>query len=145
MEWALDVCGFRDTAAGRRRFDEFVMEVALDDLPWISHDPDPRDRCLDLPGDPAGLHELIRVGRELGNMGPAEPIDSRTRAVVRVRVAIAHVATRDLGIRHVDVARRLGVTAGALSNALAHFRDDDEVCALTDRLRERWGSENTTS
>lgn len=137
VERALDILGFSDTAADRKRFDELVMDVKLDEewwngtqeaLPerWIRHD------ALDLhwPG-------LIQVAREVAGVLPHEPLSSRKRRLVIARALVARVATRDFAQPYATVGAKLGMSTGSVGNLLTRKELDGKLKEHLAEVRRR--------
>lgn len=133
VEWALDLLGFRDTAAGRREFDEFVIEADLADRPWARG---ARSEAMVLDeGCDVEWSTLCGVARELAGMPAGERLGSKRRSATLTRRLIATVATRDLGRSYASVGRELGMCAGSVYNLVERPAGDlDRVLA---ELRKR--------
>lgn len=137
VEWALDVLGFRDTAAGRRLFDEFVTEVDLDD--WQGG---PQPGPVVVTGS-RGLEDvdwsrLVALARAVTNLPANESLASRRRKAVKTRQVIAYVATRDLGQTYSAVGTKLGMKTGSVFNLLSRMTGTDaDVQGPVDELRRR--------
>ena len=137
VEWALSLLGFADTEAGRRRFDEFVMETNIDDREWLpplSATPRvrPAPRCVD-------WSRLIREASAV--TGLDVPMGSKARSAVETRLLVARIATIDLGQTHAAVAERLGMSPGSISNLLSRSSGDPRVARLLAELRGRFETE----
>ncbi|MBO6934423.1 MAG: hypothetical protein JJ863_05595 [Deltaproteobacteria bacterium] len=140
VERALALLGFSDTAAGRERFDDFVMSIDFEAAERLCGPTPERIECVVRTGpkvvDWQRLEELARMTMAL----PAGvPIQSRRRVVVRTRWLIARVATRHLGQSYAAVAKALGVTRGAVWNLLQRTPPSNELERAEATLRECLG------
>ncbi len=136
IEWALDLFGFSDTAAGRVRFDEFVM-----DFEPAFGDSKPEDRpepVHELPvPDNVDWVQLICAARNIANVPIGQSIASRKRSSVLARVLIGRIATEELGLPCSALAPHVGMCPGAVSNLLA--RASSRSSSTEEHLRElRW-------
>lgn len=137
IERALDILGFRDTAAGRREFDEFVMEVDLSD--WTA-ESDPTLESTSRRGtdeDAVDWARLIRVARGVTGLPAGERLDSRRRGAAQTRRLIAIVATRDLGQTYAAVATRLGMRTGSVFNLVARQGRHGDPAPMLSEIRRR--------
>jgi len=133
VERALGILGFDDTAAGRRHFDEFVMEVDLDDRP-----PQMHVECVEVSGRDrreVDWTELIHLARTVSQLPEGEPLDTKTSSAARARRLIAFVATRDLGQTHAAVGKRLAIHPGSVCNLLARATNQAGLAADVADLR----------
>ncbi|MCB9595165.1 MAG: hypothetical protein H6719_20780 [Sandaracinaceae bacterium] len=133
VERALDILGFRDNAAGRRRFDEFVTEVDLDASEWVS-EPAP-ELALRRESAPVDWLRLIDLARQVADLPAGESLLSRRRGAVRTRALVALVATRDLNQTYTVVGAQLGILPGSVFNLL--HRNAAAVEGLASELRRR--------
>lgn len=119
VERCLDLLGFRDTAAGRERFDQFVNEVDLSDRPWDRREAAAlRKKAVRSGGENVDWARIIGVARAVARVPQGVPLTSRCPAAVEARLLVAMVATRALGQTCSAVALALGMTAGGVSNLL---------------------------
>lgn len=142
VERALDILGFRDTAAGRRRFDEFVMEVDLAERPQESvHKPE-----ISVGGGVADVDwtRLIALARELTGLPAHEPLGSRSHRAAKTRLLVALVATRDLGQTYSTAAAKLGMKAGSVFNLIARNGAKRELERPLAELRRRLAANDET-
>lgn len=142
VEWALDFLGFQDTEAGRRRFDDFVSELALDDYrpaDEAAHRDEPIG-LLDRQGpQEVDWASLEVAARNVVGLGSQEPLGSRRRKPTRVRWVMARVATRDLGQSWEATAQRLGMSKGAAFNLVERRRGDVGLEAAANEVAARIG------
>lgn len=118
VERALDILGFSDTAAGRKRFDEFVMDVRLDERFWLETRPPVPQRAIRQSALDVDWPTLLELARDIAKVPASEPMSSRKRCVARARALVAHVATQDFGQPYAEVAAHLGVRTGSVGNLL---------------------------
>ena len=138
VEWALDLLGFEDTAAGRERFDQFVMEVDLDEVPWeCANEPSWEPAFRDEPV-PVDWNLLTGLARELLGLSAGERLDSRRKAMVRARWLVVRVAVRDLRQAYAAVGAGLGMSRGAVFNLLARRSGEPAWEAASFELRNRY-------
>lgn len=130
VEWALSLLGFEDTAAGRRRFDEFVTEVDLQGWSWDPHDADAL-RDVAETSDPPDVDwaQLIELARRVTRLPREVSVQARRKAAP-VRLLVALVATRDLGQSYAAVGAVLGMTAGAVFNLIQRKAAQPGVAAM---------------
>lgn len=137
VERALDMLGFRDTAAGRRRFDEFVTEVDLDDRPG--------ERCPRLVPATSSQHELeshewlrlIDLAREVTGLPAREHLQSRKHQAAKARLLVAVVATCDLGQTYAAVGTEFGMRGSSVFNLIARNEGRDGLEGLLAEFRRR--------
>jgi len=143
VEWALSVLGFRDTAAGRRRFDQFVLEVDLDD--FVIQPRTEARRAPALRSPPAELEWglLEKAARDLTGLDPIVPLRSRMPAAVEARWLIARVACNDLGQTYTTAGEALGMTRSAVCNLLRRKVVTPAMARREDALRRQLGSLKT--
>ena len=135
VERALDILGYDDTEAGRRQFDEFVMEVDFDDRP-LEWQRDSMESITVASGPrPLDWELLIGLARAATSLSEDVPLWSRRRNAVRLRLIVALVATRDFGWSCAATASHLGITPGALSNLLVRSANRPELVELLKEVR----------
>jgi len=151
VEWALSVLGFKDTAAGRRRFDEFVRTVDLDSYRERlcapqEHDDVPADlirtvREAELP--PKHWQRLIDGAAAIVGLRPVELLTSRGLSASRGRRLVGTIA-REYGQSYTDIARRLGRGVSTIHELLGRaVRDPECFAAQCAELRERASQPDT--
>ncbi len=133
IEWALDVLGFADTEAGRKEFDEFVIEVDLQD--FVAALEPPGEPVL--RSDPAAVDwaELIDEARALTGLPESVPLRSLKKAAVLTRWLVVRVATIDLEQSYAATATALGMTRGAVANLSNRAQPAPEAETLAEVLR----------
>jgi putative transposase len=137
VERALHLVGFSDTAAGRRRFDSFVMDVDLDALPF-EVPTQVATRVAQGERPDVDWARLLRLARQVMNLPTHERLASRARRAVKTRRLIALVATRDFGQTYASVGAELGMHAGSVFNVIVrqggHASLETELAELRRRL-----------
>ena len=136
VEWALSVLGFRDTEAGRRRFDDFVMDVDLDEFIWVREEAEALEEKVERSGSPEiDWARLIDAAREVTRLPRSVSIRAR-RAAASTRLLVALVATRDLGQTYAAVGAALGMSAGAVFNLTKRRGREARVAVLRARVAQ---------
>jgi len=137
VERALDALGFRDTEAGRRSFDECVMEMDLDERSFEPLD-DAKDVAFGVGAHCIDWSRLIDLARRITGLPANEALESKGRTAVKTKRLIATVATRDLGQPYHAVATKLGMSTGSVFNLLSRREIgtdlDSALCELRRRL-----------
>jgi len=140
VERALDILGFADTSAGRRRFDEFVIELDLNERA----PEQPRERALERVvrnvARDVDWARLIGLARDITVVPTGTPIRSKKRAATRARLLVAIVAKADFGQPCAEVARHLGLKTGSLYNLLSRGSGRCEIEPELTELRRRLAS-----
>lgn len=149
IEWVLSLLGFEDTSAGRRRFDAFVREVYLDDVPAQSQGAKARKaadpgwqarnghRSPELPAcDWEILWELAGRAQALTE---SAAVTSRTHTTRTVRRLMAVFCRRVIELPLTDIARQLGVSESAVHHLVhrSHPRPL-ELDAQLQQLKRLW-------
>jgi hypothetical protein len=115
VERSLDLLGFRDTAAGRRHFDEFVTEIDMHDRPLMPK----RKQAVETSRrgtDVVDWSLLVDLAREVTGLPHGEPLSSKSYRAALTRRLIAILATRELGQTYANVAAQLEMTTGSAYN-----------------------------
>jgi len=141
VERALDILGFADTAAGRRRFDEFVIELDLGGRPFEHPPRHATERVARAHPRNVDWTQLIGVARDLTSVPSGVPLHSKNRAATRARLLVAIVATADFGRTHADVAQQLGLTSGSVCNLISRGMASGGLELALEQLRVRLVSE----
>lgn len=138
VERALDTLGFRDTAAGRRRFDEFVTEVDLRDCGVNPDGSHVNETCMRrVACDEVSWPRLIAIAREVAHLAQAERLDSMSHHAALTRRLVSIVATRDLGQTYASVATQLGMRTGSVFNLVVRQGRTGDLETLLSDLRRR--------
>ena len=128
MERGLELLGFHDTAAGRRRFDEFVNEVDLSDFLEDAHEAAKvRETCGRSGARDVDWAWLIELARRVAGVPDDEPLSSRRPATVNARTLVGLVGTRRLQQSYPSVARAIGMSPSGVSNLLARKAADPRI------------------
>ncbi len=137
VEWALSMLGFDDTAAGRREFDEFVMDVDLDDFVW---EPGPQVAPV-IRSEPVGIDwaALVATARAVTGLSATVPINSRRRIAAATRWLVIRIAVEDLGQSYSAAATTLGISVGGAFNLLTRKSRTAELARFEAELRRRLG------
>jgi REP element-mobilizing transposase RayT len=137
VERALDILGFRDTAAGRRRFDEFVMEVDLKEYAWSTG---PTPEVTSSGGASEGAVDwiaLVAHAREVTGLPRGEALTSRSHCAARTRRLVGIIATRDLGQTYASVADRLEMSTGSVYNLVVRRPRRGDLKEMLSEMRRR--------
>jgi hypothetical protein len=137
VERALSILEFADTAAGRKQFDEFVMEVDLDGAPLAPPDNAIR-RAQRGELEQDEWDELIAAAGAIVQLPTNVPLQAK-RGGFRARQLVAWFATRDLRQSQASVAARLGIEAGSVSRLIARGMGDADVAGRVAELRRKLG------
>lgn len=113
VERALALLGFEDTAAGRRRFDDAIMDTNLE-LPPRAPEPTCVRATRSVDWD-----QLLAASRRVAGLGKDERLTSKRPAAVTTRLLVAMVAIRDFNQPPEIVARHIGMQTGSISNLLS--------------------------
>ncbi|MEQ9648224.1 MAG: hypothetical protein RLO52_22245 [Sandaracinaceae bacterium] len=128
VERGLELLGFHDTAAGRRRFDEFVNEVDLSDFLEDAHEAAKvRETCGRSGARDVDWARLIELARRVAGVPDGEPLSSRRPATVNARTLVGLVGTRRLQQSYPSVARAIGMSPSGVSNLLARKAADPRI------------------
>jgi len=135
VEFVLDLLGFEDTQAGRRRFDEFVRTADLTEFRRTHLGS--RQIHDDLGGDlvraqfeyelsTAQWQLLISMAALEVGIVPADVVSSRSHTAAGARRIVGTVA-RQLGQSYTDIARRLGRRVSSVHRLLNRPPRDPDV------------------
>lgn len=120
-----------------RRFDEFVTEVDLHDLPWEQRRPE------SMVSAPAKAHvtvdweRLESVVREVAGLPQHESLLGWSHRAARARRLVAAFATGELGLTYSAVGERLGMRATSVFNLVSRStRSMDLPAAILELRRE---------
>ncbi|NOY92276.1 MAG: hypothetical protein GXP55_13865 [Deltaproteobacteria bacterium] len=137
VEHALHILGFDDTEAGRRRFDDFVMEVDLEASPAgaIAEHVRVSSLCRAL-GD-GEWRRVVKVAREVTGLASTVSLSSKRRGMT-TRLLVAFVATRDLDQTCSTVAEKLRMNTGSVTKLLSRNADNPGLASLLVEFRQRF-------
>jgi REP element-mobilizing transposase RayT len=136
IERALDILGFRDTEAGRRRFDESVMDADLTDRSWEPEDL-PRDPICRSGAPDLDWQQLIAHACDVVGLPAGVSVRSRAHDAALVRRLVAIIAITDLGQTHAAVGAELGMGATSVFNLVKRRTSRHDVDQLVEALRRR--------
>jgi len=134
VEHGLDILGFCDTAAGRRRFDEFVMEIDIEEVPKGKR---PAVSLISTPSlNEADWTRLVETARSVARLPAHDSLQARRRGVT-TRLLVGLVAAHDFGQSYAAIGERLGMAGGSVCNLLARKGHEAPIEELLTELRRR--------